>query len=153
MCWSGQNHYIQRLRAIWRCISVGQKQSHGASPIKTPVLSRNRSLRSPRLPAPAKAPLAIFGKIAKAIPAVNPVVAVQVHAALAAATKDTVQLDAAIAAMAEFPAPEASKMPTTQQITDNYGSERTNELLRATAVAEVVRALSFVVIQKKRGRR
>ena len=88
----------------------------------------------------AKAPLAIFGKIAKAIPAANPVVAVQVHAALAAATKDTVQLDAAIAAMAEFPAPEASKMPTTQQITDNYGSERTNELLRATAVAEVVRA-------------
>ena len=88
----------------------------------------------------AKAPSAIFEQIAKAIPPANPVVAVQVHAALAAATKDAMQLDAAISAMAEFPAPAAMKMPTTQEITDNYGSERRNELLRAAAVAEVVRA-------------
>ena len=88
----------------------------------------------------AKAPPAIFEQIAKAIPSADPVIAVQVHAALAAATKDAVQLDAAIAAMAVLQAPEAMKLPTTQQITDNYGSERRNELLRATAVAEVVRA-------------
>lgn len=88
----------------------------------------------------AKAPPAIFEQIARAIPAANPVVAMQVHAALAAATKNTVQLDAAISAMAEFQAPEAMQTPTTQQIADNYGAERRNELLRATAMAEVVRA-------------
>jgi len=88
----------------------------------------------------AKAPPAVFEQIAKAIPPGNPVVAVQVYAALAAATKNTVQLDAAMSAMAEFQAPVAMKMPTTQQITDTYSSERRNELLRATAVAEVVRA-------------
>jgi len=88
----------------------------------------------------AKAPPAVFEQIAKAIPPGNPVVAVQVHAALAAATKNAVQLDAAMSAMAEFQAPEAMKIPTTQQITDTYGSERRNGLLRTTAVAEVVRA-------------
>ena len=88
----------------------------------------------------AKAPPAIFEQIAKAIPAVNPVVAVQVHAAVAAASKNLAQLEAAISAMAAFPAPEPMTMPTTQQIADNYGSERRNELMRATAVAEVVRA-------------
>ena len=88
----------------------------------------------------AKAPPAIFEQIAKAIPSTDPVIAVQVHAALAAATKDTVQLDAAIAAMAVLQVPEAMQLPTTQQITGNYGSERRHELLRATAVAEVVRA-------------
>ncbi len=87
-----------------------------------------------------KAPPAIFEQIGQAIPSGKPVVAVQVHAALAAASKNAAELEAAITALAELQAPEAMKMPTTQEIVDNYGSERRNELLRATAVAEVVRA-------------
>ncbi len=88
----------------------------------------------------AKATPAIFEQILKAIPSTNPIVAVRVHAALAAASKNKTQLDAAIAAMMQLPAPEPVKMPTTQQIADHYSSERSDELLRATAVAEVVRA-------------
>lgn len=88
----------------------------------------------------AKAPLAILDQISNAIPAAHPVVAVQVDAALAAATKNKAKLDAAIAAMAQLSAPVAVKTPTTQQITDHYGSERSTALLRATAVADVVRA-------------
>jgi hypothetical protein len=88
----------------------------------------------------AKASPAIIDRISKAIPAAHPVVAVRVEAALAAATKNKAKLDAAIAAMSQLSAPVAVKTPTTQQITDHYGAERSTELLRATAVAEVVRA-------------
>lgn len=88
----------------------------------------------------AKASPAIVDQIAKAIPAAHPVVAVRVEAALAAATKNKSKLDAAIAAMSQLSAPVPVKTPTTQQITDSYGSERNTELLRATAVADVVRA-------------
>ena len=88
----------------------------------------------------AKAPPAVFEQIEKAIPSTSPVIAVRVHAALAAASKNTTQLDAAIAAMNQLPAPEPVKMPTTQQIAEHYSSQRNDELLRATAVAEVVRA-------------
>jgi len=88
----------------------------------------------------AKASPAILDQIAKAIPAAHPVVAVRVDAALAAATKNKTQLDAAIAAMSQLSAPVAVKTPSTQQITGQYGTERTIELLRATAVADVVRA-------------
>ena len=88
----------------------------------------------------AKATPAIFEQISKAIPSTNPIVAVRVHAALAAASKNTTQLDAAIAAMMQYPAPEPLQMPTTHQIADHYSSPRNDELLRATAVAEVVRA-------------
>ncbi|MBC7966132.1 MAG: hypothetical protein H7Z17_09430 [Fuerstia sp.] len=88
----------------------------------------------------AKAPAAVFEQIAQAIPPGKPVVAVQVQAALAAASKNAAQLEAAITALAELPAPEAMKMPTTQEIVDKYGSERRNDLLRAAAVAEIVRA-------------
>lgn len=88
----------------------------------------------------AKVSPAILDQIAKAIPAAHPVVAVRVNAALAAATKNKTQLDAAIAAMSQLPAPVAVKTPTTQQIATHYGSERNTELLRATAVADVVRA-------------
>jgi hypothetical protein len=88
----------------------------------------------------AKASPAILDQIAKAIPPAHPVVAVRVDAALAAATKDKTLLEAAIAAMSQLSAAVAVKTPTTQEITENYGSERSAELLRATAVADVVRA-------------
>ena len=88
----------------------------------------------------AQASPAILDQIAKAIPAAHPVVAVRVEAALAAATKNKTRLDAAIAAMSQLAAPVAVKTPTTQQIAAHYGSERSTELLRATAVADVVRA-------------
>ena len=88
----------------------------------------------------AQAPAAVFEQIAQAIPSAKPVIAVQVHAALAAASKNAAELEAAITALGELPPPEAMKMPTTQEIVDNYGSEHKNDLLRAAAVAEVVRA-------------
>lgn len=83
---------------------------------------------------------AIFEQIAKAIPAGNPVVAVRVHAALAASSKNKSQLDAAIAAMEQLTAPMPVTIPATQQIAEQYSTERSTELLRSTAVAEVVRA-------------
>ena len=88
----------------------------------------------------AKASPAILDQIVKAIPPAHPVVAVRVDAALAAATKNKTLLEAAIAAMSQLSAAVAVKTPTTQEITENYGSERSAELLRATAVADVVRA-------------
>ena len=88
----------------------------------------------------AKASPAILDQIANAIPATHPVVGVRVAAALAATTKNKTQLNKAIAAVSQLSAPVAVKTPTTQQITSQYGSERSNELLRATAVADVVRA-------------
>lgn len=86
------------------------------------------------------APPAIFGQIAKAIATARPLVSIRVLAAIAAASKDTAQLNAAVAAISQLPEPQPVKTPTTQQITERYSSERSNELLRASAVAEVVRA-------------
>lgn len=88
----------------------------------------------------AQASPAILDQIAKAIPAAYPIVAIRVNAALAAATRNNALLDSAISAMSQLSAAVAVKTPTTQQITENYGTERSTELLRATAVAEVVRA-------------
>ena len=89
----------------------------------------------------AKAPADVFEQIAKAAESANdPVVAVRVHAALAAASKNKASLDAAMSALAQLSAPEAVPLPTTQQIAEKYTAERSAELLRATAVAEIVRA-------------
>ncbi|HQZ63915.1 MAG TPA: hypothetical protein PLY87_02510 [Planctomycetaceae bacterium] len=88
-----------------------------------------------------KAPADVFGQIVKAAEsAKNPVVTVRVHAAIAAALKDKASLESAMSAMAQLSAPLALKLPTTQQIAEQYGVEHPVELLRATAIAEVVRA-------------
>ncbi len=88
-----------------------------------------------------KAPADIFGQIAKAAEsAKNPVITVRVHAAIAAALKDKASLELAMSAMAQLSVPQALKLPTTQQIAEKYGTEHPAELLRATAIAEVIRA-------------
>jgi hypothetical protein len=88
----------------------------------------------------AKMPPAIFEQISAAIPADRPVIAVRVLAAVAAATQNKVALETAVTAMETLSAPVPVQMPTTQQIAEKYSSEREEELQRAVAVAEVVRA-------------
>lgn len=88
----------------------------------------------------AKSSPAVFAQITASIAAEKPVVAVRVFSAVAAATQDKVALEAAVSAMEKLSAPIPVKMPNTAQIAEKYSSEREDELLRAVAVADVIRA-------------
>lgn len=89
----------------------------------------------------SKAPATVFEQIAKAAESANnPVITMRVQGAIAAASKNKAVLEAAMNVVTQLPIPDAVKLPTTQQIAENYGSERDAELLRAAAIAEVVRA-------------
>jgi len=87
-----------------------------------------------------KAPSSVMQQITAAIPEGRPVLAVHVLAAVAAASQDKTALEAAIAAIEKLSAPVPVTLPTTQQIAEKYSSEREEELMRAVAVADVVRA-------------
>ncbi|MEZ6033818.1 MAG: proline-rich domain-containing protein [Planctomycetaceae bacterium] len=88
----------------------------------------------------ASAPPIVFQQLIEAIPPGKPEIDVRVRAAVAAATHRPSGLDEAIAAVDKLSAPMPLKIPTTQQIAEKYSSEREEELHRAVAVAEVVRA-------------
>ncbi len=88
----------------------------------------------------AKVPPGVFEQIAAAIPTDRPIIAVRVLSAVAAATQNKVALESAVSAMEKLSAPVPVPMPSTVQIAEKYSSEREEELLRAVAVADVVRA-------------
>lgn len=86
-----------------------------------------------------KASAEVFAQLDAAMPA-EPVFAIRVRAAVAAASMDKGRLDAAVAAMNQLPAPSPFTPPTSAQLAQEELPDRSAYRIRVLAVAEVVRA-------------
>jgi hypothetical protein len=82
----------------------------------------------------------VFSKIEAAVASGNPVVALRVKGAVAAAQKNSAKLDACIADFAKLAPAAPVQMPAANQLVQDDVVDRDTFLLQAIAVAEVVRA-------------